>query len=48
MIDVKQTYDLALTKVLTSVGPFVPGDNVTFTISVFNQGTLDATKHSSE
>nr|MBK9652317.1 DUF11 domain-containing protein [Bacteroidota bacterium] len=43
LIDVKQTYDLALTKVLTSVGPFVPGDNVTFTISVFNQGTLDAT-----
>nr|MBK9652321.1 DUF11 domain-containing protein [Bacteroidota bacterium] len=43
LIDVKQTYDLALTKVLTSVGPFVPGDNVTFTLSIFNQGTLDAT-----
>jgi len=35
-------YDLALTKVLTSTGPFNPGDDVTFTITVINQGTVAA------
>ena len=43
-------YDLALTKVYTSDtsgastdGVVEPGDDVTFTITVFNQGTVDAT-----
>ncbi|NOT37233.1 MAG: DUF11 domain-containing protein [Saprospiraceae bacterium] len=35
-------FDLALQKVLTSAGPFVPGDDVTFTITVYNQGQTDA------
>jgi len=35
-------FDLALTKVLTSTGPFNPGDDVTFTITVENQGTVAA------
>lgn len=37
-----QVFDLALTKVLNGSGPFRPGDDVTFTITVFNQGNLDA------
>jgi len=44
-IEVVQVYDLALIKELNttvSPGPFVPGDEVVFTINVFNQGTLDA------
>ncbi len=35
------TYDLALTKNLVSAGPFSPGDQVTFTIVVTNEGSLD-------
>ena len=35
-------YDLALIKETTSVGPFAPGDDVIFTITVCNQGTLPA------
>ena len=35
-------YDLALTKVLVSSGPFAAGDTVTFRIFVTNQGTIDA------
>ncbi|MBK8846371.1 MAG: DUF11 domain-containing protein [Bacteroidetes bacterium] len=31
-----------MTKVLSSAGPFVPGSDVTFTLTVYNQGTLDA------
>ncbi len=38
-----QVFDLALIKELSSAGPFAPGDDVTFTITVVNQGTLDAT-----
>lgn len=41
-ITVEQFYDLALIKDLASVGPFAPGDDVTFTITVCNQGSLDA------
>ncbi len=41
-LTVTQTFDLALTKVLTSTAPFAPGDAVIFTINVINQGTLDA------
>ena len=36
-------FDLALTKVLISAGPFGPGSEVTYAINVINQGTLDAT-----
>ena len=38
-------FDLALTKEINTTAtpvPFVPGDAVQFTITVFNQGTLDA------
>ena len=40
-----QVFDLALTKDINTnqtPGPFVPGDQVRFNITVFNQGTLDA------
>ncbi len=33
-------YDLALMKVVNGSGPFRPGDNVTYSIMVINQGTL--------
>ena len=43
-IAVNQFFDLALTKALQTPTEFVkPGDNVTFVITVKNQGTLDAT-----
>ena len=42
-ITIGQVFDLALTKELSSAGPFAAGDTVTFTITVINQGTLDAT-----
>ncbi|MFK8162793.1 MAG: SdrD B-like domain-containing protein [Lewinella sp.] len=37
------SFDLALTKVEASSGPYSPGDPVTFTIEVFNQGNVEAT-----
>ena len=39
-----QSFDLALTKTLNSStpGPFTPGSTVTFDITVYNQGTVDA------
>jgi len=45
LVPVGQVFDLALTKVLDvseTPGPFTPGAAVTFTIEVFNQGSLDA------
>ncbi len=42
-ITIDQTFDLALDKTLLSAGPFVPGSTVSYTISVTNEGTLDAT-----
>ncbi|HRI26499.1 MAG TPA: SdrD B-like domain-containing protein [Chitinophagales bacterium] len=44
-IEVIQTFDLALIKTLASgqAGTVMPGDNVTFTITIFNQGTITAT-----
>ena len=42
-IAVDQTFDLALAMVVAESGPFVPGDKVTYTITVHNQGSLDAT-----
>jgi len=41
-IDVDQTYDLALTKEETSTGPYMPGSDVEFTITVTNEGSLPA------
>jgi len=35
-------YDLALIKTLVGSGPFVAGDDVTFRITVFNQGNVPA------
>jgi len=35
---VDPVFDLALTKVLNSTGPFEPGGQVSFTITVYNQG----------
>jgi len=35
-------FDLALTKVVSSPGPYTPGDLVTFTITVVNQGDFEA------
>ena len=40
-----QVFDLALTKEINTnqtPGPYAPGDQVQFNITVFNQGTLDA------
>lgn len=46
-IMITQTFDLALVKTEVSTGPYIPGndaeDDVTFRITVYNQGTLDAT-----
>jgi len=42
-VPVGQIFDLALMKVLTNPNqPYYPGDSVTFTIEVTNQGTIDA------
>jgi len=35
-------YDLALIKTVSSPGPFFPGDDVLYTITVYNQGNVDA------
>jgi len=37
-----EEFDLALVKTLSSPGPFNPGDPVTFTITIINQGNVDA------
>ena len=43
-LTVEQTYDLALTKTLTNTGdaPFMQGDLLTYTITVTNEGSLNA------
>jgi len=41
--DCPDIFDLALSKQIVSAGPYTPGDDVTFTISVLNQGNVDAT-----
>ena len=41
-VPVGQTYDLALTKTITSDGPYAPGSTVSFDITVANEGTLTA------
>jgi len=35
-------YDLALIKTVSSPGPFSPGDDVLYTITVYNQGNMNA------
>ncbi len=42
LVMINQVFDLALIKEEATAGPYAPGDNVTFAITVFNQGTLDA------
>jgi len=37
-----ERFDLALTKKLSSVGPFAPGDSVTYSLLVTNQGNVAA------
>jgi len=37
-----QTYDLALVKEESSAGPYEPGDDVVYTITIKNQGSLNA------
>ncbi len=37
-----QTYDLSLTKTVTSAGPYAPGSSVEYTVTVTNEGSLDA------
>jgi len=39
-----EPFDLALTKSLTGTGPFFPGDAITYSITVYNQGTLPASQ----
>ena len=41
-VEVFQVFDLALFQVLSTTGIVTPGDSVTFTITVYNQGTLNA------
>ena len=35
-----EIFDLALTKTTTNINPLSPGDDLTFTITIFNQGTV--------
>jgi len=41
-IQLEQSFDLALVKALASQGPFNAGDDVVYSISVINQGSIDA------
>ncbi len=41
-VPVQQAYDLALSKSLANVGPFSQGSNVVYTITVTNEGSLNA------
>lgn len=46
VVTVGQSFDLAIEKMIdtiTNPGPYEAGENVTFTVEVFNQGTLTAT-----
>ncbi|MBK8736787.1 MAG: DUF11 domain-containing protein [Saprospiraceae bacterium] len=42
-IPVAQTFDLALKKTLQTTGSLRPGGQVTFAMTIYNQGTIDAT-----
>ena len=39
---IDQTFDLSLTKTVTSAGPYAPGSSVEYTVTVTNEGSLDA------
>jgi len=39
---VGQNYDLALTKTVTSAGPYEPGSTVTYAIAISNDGSINA------
>jgi uncharacterized repeat protein (TIGR01451 family) len=41
-VNIGQVFDLALSKTVVSTGPFTQGSNVTYLITVNNEGTLDA------
>ncbi len=41
-LDIEQIYDLSLVKTVTSNGPYEPGDMVTYSIVVSNDGSLPA------
>ncbi len=43
LINLEQTFDLALRKTVISSGPYSQGSTVTFQIEVINQGSIDAT-----
>jgi len=42
ILDVLQTYDLALDKSVISSGPYVPGSTISYNIQISNEGTLNA------
>ena len=42
ILDVLQTYDLALNKAIVSSGPYSPGSFITYQIDVVNEGSLNA------
>ena len=41
-ITIVQNYDLALAKIVDTAGPFAAGNNVSYTITVTNEGTITA------
>ncbi len=41
-VDFCPVFDLALRKVLTTAGPYEPGDDITYDIEIFNQGNVFA------
>jgi len=43
--DCPDIFDLALKKEISNTGPYTPGDDVTFTITVTNQGNVDASSY---
>ncbi len=42
ILDIVQTYDLAIAKSEVSTGPYFPGDNISFRLDVINEGSLNA------
>lgn len=42
ILDVEQVYDLSIEKTELSSGPYYPGDVITYTITVNNEGSLNA------
>jgi uncharacterized repeat protein (TIGR01451 family) len=42
-LSIQQNFDLAFSKTVASSGPFEPGDQITYNLTIYNQGTLAAT-----